>query len=354
MVLYVLRGVFILLAATVTMLYVLPFQVDQGIEFNKVLLMIALTLGTTGVIITGDIGWARKKLSAISGIFLGIVAGLVAAFALSFVVDLIGLLVVPQTHPNYESFMNLLEGVKVFIGLITCYLGISLVIQTKDDFRFVIPYVEFTKQVRGLRATLLDTSVIIDGRVVDVIKTKILQGPLVVPQFVLDELHKVADSSDALRRTKGRRGLDILRDLQADPQAEVSIENTQTDGATVDQKLVSLAQETQARIMTTDLNLNKIATLRGLDVINVNDLVTALRPAVLPGEILQIKVTKPGETANQGVGYLDDGTMVVIEHARGHIGQEINVTVTRTLQTSAGRMIFGRPADGATGSHGHG
>ncbi len=345
MVLYILRGGFILLVAAVTMLYVLPFQADQGTDFDNVLLMTGLALGVAGLIVLVDVAVPGKKLSAISGVFLGLLAGLLAAYALSFVVDLIGLLAVPEGKADHEAFMNLLEGVKVIIGLVTCYVSISLVIQTKDDFRFVIPYVEFAKQVRGQRPTLLDTSVIIDGRVLDVADTNILQGHLIVTKFVLDELQAIADSSDGLRRARGRRGLDILKQLQANPRVDVGIEDSDAAGATVDQKLVSAAQQLQARIMTHDVNLNKIASLRGVEVININDLAKALRPVVLPGERLDVKLIKPGEAANQGVGYLDDGTMVVVENGRAQVGSQAEVTVTSTIQTSAGRMVFGRIAE---------
>ena len=344
MVLCILRGAFILLAASVTVLYVIAFQEDQGVAYFKVLLMIGLTLGTAGCIVFTDIYHQQKKLSAISGVFLGLVAGLVAAYALSFVVDLIGLMA-PIADDQKVAFLNLLEGVKVIIGLITCYLGISLVLQTKDDFRFVIPYVEFTKQLRGQRPILLDTSVIIDGRIVDIAETRILQGLIVVPKFVLHELQAVADSTDKLRRARGRRGLDVLQKLQHHPVVDVSIEETEADGANVDQKLISLAEQMRARVMTNDFNLNKIAHLRGVEVININDLARAMQPAVLPGETLTVKVIKAGESPTQGVGYLEDGTMIVVENARHRIGEQVHIQITSMLQTSAGRMIFGRATD---------
>jgi len=343
MVLYFLRGAFLLLAAAVTMLYVLPFQADQGIDFDKVLWMTGLTLGLTGAIVAIDFFSPRKKLSAVAGVFLGLIAGLVAAYALSFMVDLIGLLVAPDNPEDHDAFIKLLEGVKVFIGLITCYIGMSMVLQTKDDFRFVIPYVEFAKQIRGHRPTLLDTSVLIDGRILAITDTQVIQGQLIVPRFVLDELHTVSDSADPLRRARGRRGLDILHQLQSHAHVDVSIEDTDAQGANVDQKLMALAQEMQGRIMTNDLNLNKTATVRGVDVVNLNDLAEAMRPVLLPGEHLTVKIAKPGESANQGVGYLEDGTMVVVENGRPFMDQEIDVTVTSALQTSAGKMFFARP-----------
>jgi uncharacterized protein YacL len=353
MILSILRGVFILLAAAVTVLYVLPFQADQEIEFERVLLMIVITLGVAGTIIAADVLSPRKKLSAISGVFLGLIAGLLAAYALGFVVDLIGVLVGEQLPgKTRDSFLNLLQGVKVLIGLVTCYLSISLVLQTKDDFRFVIPYVEFAKQIRGNRPMLLDTSAIIDGRILDIGQTQILQGLLVVPRFVLNELQTVADSADKLKRARGRRGLDIVAKLQANPTLDISIEDAESEGATVDQKLISLAQDLHARIITTDFNLTKVAELRGVDVININTLAEAMRPVVLPGELLSVRVVKPGESPGQGVGYLEDGTMVVVENARPHIGHEIALTVTSSLQTAAGRMIFGRLSSDNDQNHG--
>lgn len=362
MVLYILRGAFILLATSVTFLYLLPFQKDAEVAFWNVIGMLAMTLGLTGAIIAADAYIREKKLASLSGVFLGLLAGLLVAYALSFFVDLIGLLTAPdipferpQTQAEYRSlldpervllerhdaYMNLLEGVKVVIGLITCYGGISLVLQTKDDFRFVLPYVEFAKQVRGTKPVILDSSVLIDGRIVDVIDTAIMQCPLIVPKFVLNELQTVADSGDKLRRARGRRGLDMLSKLQANSSVQLSIDESDAEGATVDQKLLSLTEQLQAHLMTNDFNLGKIAAVRKVGVINLNELAKAMRPVALPGERMIVRVVKPGESANQGVGYLPDGTMVVVENARQAMHREIELTVTSTLQTSAGRMIFG-------------
>ncbi len=361
MILSILRGAFVLLATSVAALYVISWQREladnnQQVTFGTIVLMLVLSLGVAAVVVAVDMFTRRKKLAAVSGIFLGLIAGLLAAYALSFVVDLVGVLFAPpgsgnplHENPARVSFFELLEGVKVVIGLITCYLGISLVIQTKDDFRFVIPYVEFAKQIRGNRPTILDTSVIVDGRIVDIVETRLLQGTLVVPKFVLNELQTIADSADKLRRARGRRGLDVLQRLRNNEFVEVHIDETDPEGAAVDAKLISLAQENQGRVMTNDYNLNKIATLRGVDVINLNDLAKALRPVVLPGEHMRVRVVKPGETPHQGVGYLDDGTMVVVEGGRAHLNEEVDLTVTSTLQTSAGRMIFGRFESAAGG-----
>lgn len=341
MILYCLRGAFIVLVAAVTALYLLTNQWGAGVHFEQFLIILIAALAVAGLVIVVDVGTREKKLAALSGVFLGLMAGLLAAYALSYLVNLTELLV-PIPHDKRASFHELLEGVKVVIGLITCYLGISLVLQTKDEFRFILPYVEFAKQIRGNRPTVLDTSVIIDGRILDIVQTQVLQGGLIVPKFVLNEIQTIADSADKLRRQRGRRGLDILQKLQDLSEAEVSIDDSDVEGATVDQKLVVLAQQINSRVMTNDFNLAKIANLRGVDVINLNVVAKALRPVVLPGETMMVKIVKSGEGTSQGVGYLEDGTMVVVEEARSMMGCEVDLVVTSTLQTSAGRMIFGR------------
>ncbi len=345
MILYILRGTFIILVAAVTALYLLPNQWGADLNFPQFVILMMAALAVAGLIIAIDVASPRKRLSAISGVFLGLIAGLVAAYALSFVVDLIGLLAPRPRGVTASAFANLLQGVKVLIGLISCYVAMSLALQTKDDFRFVIPYVEFAKEVRGNRPTILDTSVIIDGRILDIVQTNVLQGTIIVPRFVLQELQHVADSADRLRRERGRRGLDVLQKLQDGHLVEVHIDETDPPGSSVDQKLLALAERQQARLMTNDFNLHKVATLRGMDVINLNDLAQAMRPVVLPGEPMSVKVIKPGEAPTQGVGYLEDGTMVVVEGARHRLGETLDITVTSTLQTKAGRMVFGKIAD---------
>jgi uncharacterized protein YacL len=285
----------------------------------------------------------QKSLGAISGLFFGLLAGLVIAYGVGLVVDLLANAWWPDPTSQDPFRPQILGTVKLVIGIITCYLTISLIIQTKDDFRFVIPYVEFAKQTKGIRPMLLDTSVIIDGRIADIAESRLLDGQLIVPRFVLRELQAIADSSDKLKRNRGRRGLDVLNRLQGNDKVDVAITEAMSDEALdVDHQLVALAKKLSAKIATNDYNLNKIAQLQGLDVININDLAGALRPVVLPGEAVTVRVIKPGEELGQGIGYLDDGTMVVGESCRDMIGQEVALTVTSVLQTSAGRMIFGR------------
>lgn len=288
-----------------------------------------LALGAIGV----DIVFPRKRIDIISTVYFGILVGLFLTYA-------VGLALVPLIDDD-----TVRQTVQLVIGLLLCYSCISLLMQTKDDFRFIIPYVEFAKEVKGLKPYVLDTSVVIDGRIADVVETHVLDNQLIMPRFVLAELQAIADSGDRLRRSRGRRGLDILNRLRNDPSVDLQIydrELPEFAGQPVDMKLVLLAKHLEGKVVTGDYNLNKVAKLHNVEVINLNDLANALKPVFLPGENVQVRVVKAGEEPGQGVGYLDDGTMIVIEGGRDHINEEVQITVTSVLQTSAGRMIFGR------------
>lgn len=304
------------------------------------------------IVVTIEIMIPRKSLQALAGVFFGFVIGLLIAYVLSLVVDLIVAAFFSNGIPYVQNSDAAIAATKFLFGIISCYYCISFVLQTKDDIRFVVPYVEFAKQIKGERPILLDTSVIIDGRIAEICDTGIIDQPLIVPRFVLQELQTVADSGDKLKRVRGRRGLDILNGLQANPRVEVQIlepEFTKEEAAEpVDSKLLTLAQQMNGRVATNDYNLNKLGKVRGIDIININDLANALKPVALPGEALTVKIIKPGEESGQGVGYLDDGTMVVVDNGRDYIDQVVQIAVTSMLQTSAGRMIFGR-IDGGSG-----
>jgi uncharacterized protein YacL len=233
----------------------------------------------------------------------------------------------------------------MLIGAVICYSLVSFLLQTRGNFRFIIPYVEFVKEVKGRKPYVLDTSVIIDGRVADVVEAKLFDSQLVIPRFVIAELQGIADSSDKLRRSRGRRGLDILNRLRANTDVEIDIfdrELPEYQGHPVDLKLVLLAKHLEGKVVTNDFNLNKVARLHGVEVINLNQIANALKPVYLPGEKLDVLIVKAGEEPGQGVGYLDDGTMIVVEAGRDHVHDNVIITVTSVLQTSAGRMIFGR------------
>ncbi len=348
MLLWGLRGLFVLMMATVAFSMVggemsgNPNAVGHLSPFG---IMLA-TLGVSILLVAVDYYLPRKSLAALSGAFLGLLVGMVAAYGVGLIVQMLVDASFPSMNESGTS-KNILAAVKLMLGIVCCYLTISFVLTTKDDIRFVVPYVEFAKQTRGQRPLILDTSVIIDGRVADICETRIIDSALIIPRFVLQELQTIADSSDKLKRNRGRRGLDMLNKLQTNDKVEIKISDTRLpsveEAGDVDQKLVALAKKIDGRVVTNDYNLNKIAQLRGVDVININDLANALKPVVLPGETMVVKIIKPGEEAGQGVGYLEDGTMVVAEASREHINEEVTLTITSVLQTSAGRMIFGRP-----------
>jgi len=200
------------------------------------------------------------------------------------------------------------------------------------------------KEDKDKNYKLLDTNVIIDGRIADICNTGFLEGTILIPVFVLEELQYIADSSDTLRRVRGRRGLDILQKIREDSSMEVEIMNIDFDDVQgVDSKLVRLAQKIGGKIITNDFNLNKVAQLRGVDVLNINELSNAVKPVVIPGETMKVQVVKDGKEPGQGVAYLDDGTMIVIENGHRYLSRTISVEVTSALQTSAGRMIFAKP-----------
>jgi uncharacterized protein YacL len=200
------------------------------------------------------------------------------------------------------------------------------------------------KEERGAERVILDTSVIIDGRIADISQTGFIGGDILIPRFVLNELQHIADSPDTLRRNRGRRGLDILNRLQKDSLAPIRVlEKDYRDTREVDEKLVRLAKELNCAIVTNDYNLNRVAELQGIKVLNINELANAVKTVVLPGESITVHIIQEGKELGQGVGYLDDGTMVVVEDGRRSIGETVEVNVTRTLQTVAGRMIFAQP-----------
>jgi uncharacterized protein YacL len=264
---------------------------------------------------------------------------------LTYVVMLVLTPLLPSPLPGDRWADGVRTTTTLMVGMVLCYFCISVLIQTKDDFRFIIPYVEFSKEIKGLKPYLLDTSVVIDGRIADLVETSVLDNQLIMPRFILSELQAIADSGDKLRRARGRRGLDILNRLRNNDEVDLKIydrELPEMADQPVDMKLVLLAKHLEGKIVTGDYNLNKVARLHNVAVINLNDIANSLKPVFLPGESLGVRIVKPGEEIGQGVGYLDDGTMIVVEGGREHLGKEVKINVTSVLQTSAGRMIFGK------------
>ena len=306
-----------------------PSPIDQYPLIAFVLLMI-FTQGVTCL----DLLISRKRIEVMSAIYFGLLVGVLLSYLLIQALEP----VIKETAWG--------EGVVMITTLTLPYLCISFLLQTKDDFRFIVPYVEFSRELKGVRPLLLDSSALIDGRIADVVETKILDSQMIVPDFILKEIQDIADSSDKIRRVRGRRGLDILSGLQNNPNVDITMydanETDKEKGLTVDQRLVVSAKKLGGKVVTNDFNLNKVASVQGVDVINLNDVANSLKPRYLPGEHIQLKIIKEGESQAQGVGYLDDGTMVVCEQANHLVGRDVDAVVTSVLQSSAGRMIFGR------------
>jgi len=263
---------------------------------------------------------------------LGLVFSLLIAGLIGFVTGLVG--------SSDHSVFSVLATLLLFLGV--PFWGLSTGIRFGKE-GWAVPDSASGSDDQALKTKLLDTSVIIDGRIADLCETGFIEGTLIVPHFILQELQHIADSSDGLKRARGRRGLDVLNVLQKMENLQVKlVEDDFPHVKEVDTKLIELAKQMNGKVLTNDFNLNKVAGIQGVEVLNINDLCNALKPVVLPGEIIRVFVLKEGKEAGQGVAYLDDGTMVVVDHAKLCIGKNAEVVVTSVLQTSAGRMIFTR------------
>lgn len=308
------------------------FVPSGGTDFS----MLGASIGFLVAILIIILEFTMRKVSVrgLSSAVFGLLFGLIMAKLVSDTMALISL------------DKNLVYSLRVVLTLVFCYLGMIMAIRGRDEFNIIVPYVKFSRQDQKDEMILLDTSVIIDGRIADICKTGFLDGKFIVPRFVLKELQQIADSADSLKRERGRRGLDILGKLQKNPNIDVKIHNDDfPDIKEVDLKLVKLAKVLGAKIFTNDYNLNKVSEIQGIRVLNVNELANSLRPVVLPGEMIETRLIKEGKEYNQGVGYLEDGTMIVVDNGRRLIGQNVNVVVGSVLQTAAGRMIFGKLPD---------
>ncbi|MFK7737335.1 MAG: PIN/TRAM domain-containing protein [Pirellulaceae bacterium] len=336
MALLILRVCFICVAAGIaTLLLRIGWE---GPAYTPYLVIFGTVLLSLGVIAV-DVFTPRKQIEVISAIYFGLLVGILLSYILWIALAPLIPAVTNGSRSPYAAPIQLLT------AAVLCYGCTSLLLQTKDDFRFVIPYVEFSRDLKGIRPIILDTSAIIDGRLAELTETNVIESQLVMPGFVLGELQAIADSSDRLRRARGRRGLDILNKLRAQTNIDFQIydrELPEFTGQPVDMKLVLLAKQMEGKLITGDFNLNKVAKVHNVPVINLNEVAASLRPQFLPGESFEVRVVKAGEGPDQGVGYLDDGTMVVIEGGRHRINATLNVVVTSTLQTQAGRMLFAK------------
>ena len=276
---------------------------------------------------------------------VGLIVGLVVAY-----------LIVGGVFESIAGMPLIKTILSIIIYLLMGYIGIKITLKSRDDLFNINKLIRLSSNIgkdksskkdnviKSIPPKILDTSVIIDGRIADICRTGFVEGKLIIPKFVLNELQHIADSSDDLKRVRGRRGLDILNVIQKELDIEVEItEKDFDDIPEVDSKLLKLAQLINGKVVTNDYNLNKVAQFQGVEVLNINELANAVKPVAIPGEEMIAQVVKEGKESNQGIAYLDDGTMIVVEGGRKYIGQTINVLVTSVLQTSAGRMIFGKP-----------
>jgi uncharacterized protein YacL len=262
--------------------------------------------------------------------------GLILGF---MVANLISNVFLPNLFDSQQAVLPLYGG----LYAICVYIGLRIGLKKGEEFH-LSGWKSFSKKnPRSENPKILDTSVIIDGRIADITETGFVEGTLIIPQFVLSELQHIADSSDSIKRTRGKRGLEILHRIQKQVDVDVNIVDTDFPGVKeVDAKLIELAKEVQGKIVTNDSNLNKVAELQGIEVLNINELASSLKPVVLPGEEMNVKILKEGKESGQGVAYLDDGTMIVVDNGKRQMGKTVDVIVTSVLQTPAGRMIFAR------------
>lgn len=321
---------------------------QRSIWLSVVVLILGALIGSlAGFFLYPFVTWmeARLRRTAFIDIIFGVVgliAGLLIAALLSLVLNDV---------PVVGSLLSILTAV------VCGYLGLAVATFKREEAAHWITALgqkgkgEAGAREEAAQPTLakgtpkvLDTSVIIDGRIKEILETGFLEGPIIVPSFVLDELRHISDSADLLRRNRGRRGLDILNAIQKDPKIEVRIHDERVgEGMEVDTQLLKVAKRMGGRVVTNDYNLNKVAEFQGVPVLNINELANAVKPAVLPGEEMVVQVIKEGKEIGQGVGYLDDGTMIVVDNGKRHLGETIGVVVTSVLQTAAGRMIFAKP-----------
>ncbi len=340
------KPVFFIRASLVLISAILGYLIGKEYWHNNLLSYVGLLFGfTIGFLVVT----VEKSMESIST--KKILTGGVGLFIALFVINYV-------TYKLFKGFFtgNVLGYITyAFVNFVAGYLGLIIGLRVSDEISAGV----FTNKTQNLNLKdlkgnrdnpdyyrnykVIDTSSLIDGRILDVAKTGFIDGILVIPTFVLHELQHIADSQDPLKRVKGRRGLDILKELREDENIHIEFADIDYPNIKeVDAKLIAFAKEKNGKIITTDFNLNKVAQVRNINVLNINDLVKALRPILLPGEIMTVFIAKEGREKNQGIAYMDDGTMVVVEDAMKLVGSELNVMVTSVLQTSSGRMIFAK------------
>jgi uncharacterized protein YacL len=302
----------------------------------------AVAAAIAALVILSEVFFSKSPVAMVSAVVFGVTIGFLVAWLFTGLIEII-VQNLTTLRPQDVS------AIRLVLTLICVYYGITVILQTKDDFKFIIPYVEFSRELRGSRPLVLDSSALIDGRIEALCATGLVDAPVVAPRFVIDELQALADSQDKAKRAKGRRGLDVLRAIREQGKAPVEIADREPAGAAgapVDRKLVLIAKELAGKLVTTDAALAKLAVLEGVRVIGLHEVARALQARALVGDRLSLKLVKPGEGAEQAVGYLEDGSMVVVERARARLGEQATIEITSGIRTSAGQMFFAKLVEG--------
>lgn len=339
--LFLLRLLFVITTASISYQIAFIFYPDP-FHFVNILSIFIGTFGAIGIILL-EINSSGKIFSIVfTGIF-GLLVGFIASnlFIQTF-------LMIPQiqllrTFVNSTQLPKIQNALEIVITFFFCYLSLVVLAKTKNRFKILVPFIEFQKSSPQERILVVDSSVIIDGRILNIIDTNIIVGTLTIPKFILNELQSLADSSDKVKRNKGRRAIEILAELEKKTDRKCVFDpETMPNVKEVDNKLLQFTKKCDGILVTNDYNLHKIANLQHIEVINLNAVANAFRPPVLPGNILHIQILKQGEEPTQGIGYLEDGTVIVVDNGWGHKEKYIDVTVTNVLQTNVGRMIFAK------------
>ena len=330
-----LRVIFIILAFLTGLLIQKPLNADAWFPYSVMLFAVA--------IVGLEIIFRTQYRQRIVAVFFGLIIG--------FVVSIVLIWLLTQITPT-DIYNQTVVHYQPLIMLLVCYISVTTIVQTKDELRLILPYVDFQNKSGQGSAVVVDTSALIDGRLVELTRFHLMPNHLILPRFVLVELQTLSDSADEIKRARGKRGMDNASLLQSSSDAVVSTDSTDfSDLADVDQKLINLAKRRGAMLVTTDGNLTKVARLQDIGVINVHEIAHIVKPPVVPGETMQLRIAKPGDQRRQGVAYLEDGTMVVIEDAVDYIGSDVMCEIEKISQTKVGRIVFARKIIEGEGGH---
>ncbi len=351
----ILPRLFFIIFAVIFAIYSYTLSVDKNPDYGNLLLYALASFLTSTALVFWEYHNLKSQAKELVAVVFGLTAGLIGT---ALIVIIITLFLVPYNLLEDEKLATVTDAIilaiwqiQFFLPLIlaTClYIGVTIVLKTKDDFRFLLPYIDFSQRGTQEGGILLDSSALIDGRIIDISNTGIITAPLIIPDYVLREIQSLADGKDKLKRERGRRGLDIASELRKMENIVVSLRATEYRDGEVDNLLLKDAKGLNARILTTDFNLNKLSKAEGVKVVNINDMTNALKPQYIAGDLMNISIIKKGQEEGQGVGYLEDGTMVVVEGGQEFVGKApTQVKISGSIQTSAGRMIFGMIAQGA-------